>query len=112
MNGFDEAPLFAKTYDFVLWLDERTERFPKSQRFGLAARIMRHGTDALEAITLALKGFDRADNVDRADQSLALLRVHLRLATDRALLKQTQLVFAIGRTEELGRMIGGWKKRL
>ena len=69
-----EAPLFTKTYDLVLWLDERTQAFPKSQRFGLAARIMGH-------------------------------------ATDRKLLKARQLRFAVERIEELGRMVGGWKKR-
>ncbi len=112
MSAFDEAPLFAKSYDFVLWLDERTERFPKSQRFGFAVRIMGHATAVLDGITLALKGFERPENVDRADQALALLRVQLRLAADRELLKQSQFAFAIERAEEIGRMIGGWKKRL
>ena len=107
-----EAPLFAKTYDLVLWLDARTSAFPKHQRFGLAARIMGHAHDALEALTLALKGFDKLDNVDRADRALALLRVQLRLATDLKLLRHRQLQFAIGRIEELGRMVGGWRKRL
>ncbi len=108
----NEAPLFSKTYDLVLWLDERVESFPKNQRFGLARRVMDDAHDALEAVTLALKGFDQLENVDRADAALALLRVHLRLATDRKLLRQRQLTFAIERIEELGRMVGGWRKRL
>ncbi|MBI2376738.1 MAG: diversity-generating retroelement protein Avd [Deltaproteobacteria bacterium] len=107
-----EAPLFTKTYDLVLWLDERTEQFPKSQRFGAAARLTRHAVEALEAITLALRGFERPENVDRADAALALLRVHLKLAADRHLISERQMLHALGRVEELGRMLGGWRKRL
>ncbi|MBN2494268.1 MAG: diversity-generating retroelement protein Avd [Deltaproteobacteria bacterium] len=106
------APLFTRTYDLVLWLSERTESFPRSQRFGLAARIMAQAHGALESITLALRGFDREDNVERADAALALLWVYLRLACDRKLVRRRQLGFAIERIEELGRMVGGWKKRL
>ena len=113
MSAVDStAPLFTKTYDLVLWLGGRTGSFPKSQRFGLAARIMNQAYAALEAITLALKGFDRPDNVERADAAFALLRVYLRLAADQKLLRTRQLTFVIGRLEELGRMVGGWRKRL
>ncbi len=107
-----EAPLFTKTYDLVLWLMARTQSFPKSQRFVLGARVMDHAFEVLEAISLALRGFDRADNVARADSALALLRVYLRLAADSALLRRRQLVFATERIEELGKMVGGWQKRL
>jgi hypothetical protein len=106
------APLFTKTYDLVLWLSGRRASFPKSQRFALAARIMEQGYVALEAVTLALKGFDRPDNVERADAAFALLRVYLRLAADQKLLRARQLTFVVGRLEELGRMVGGWRKKL
>ncbi|MFH1176188.1 MAG: diversity-generating retroelement protein Avd [Acidobacteriota bacterium] len=108
----DEAPLFTRLYSLTAWLTERTQKFPKSQRFGLAARIDDSAYTALEGVTLALRGFDRVDNLDRADAALAVLRVYLRLATDARLLQKKQLLFAIAGVDEVGRMIGGWKKRL
>jgi len=32
-----ESPIFVKTFDFLKWILGRTEKFPKSQRFFLAA---------------------------------------------------------------------------
>lgn len=106
------APLFTKTYDLVLWLHGRTQDFPKSERFALAQRVMEHAITALEAVTLALRGIEKEDNVHRADAAFCMLRLHLQLATDLNLLRQRQLRFAAERLEELGRMIGGWQKKL
>lgn len=108
----NEAPLFTKAYDLVVWLTKRVLSFPKSHRFGLAARIMENSHAALEGVTLALRGFDRLEQVERADAALALLRVYLRLACDLHLLRTQQLYHAIERIEELGKMIGGWQKKL
>jgi len=33
------SPIFGKTYDFILWLLDHTEKFPKSERFRLARRL-------------------------------------------------------------------------
>ena len=107
-----EAPLFVKTYDLVVWLTQRTLTFPKQHRFGLAARIMEQAHQALESVTLALRGFERIENVERADAAFALLRVYLRLARDLELLRSQQLFHAIARIEELGKMLGGWQKKL
>ena len=39
MEAPKQSPIFAKTYDFVLWLLNLTEKFPKSERFRLARRL-------------------------------------------------------------------------
>lgn len=36
-----ESPLFSKTYDFVAWLIPLTIKFPRQQRFVLAATLQR-----------------------------------------------------------------------
>ena len=107
-----DAPLFTKTYDLTLWLAERTAGFPRIHRAGVAARINEQACRALEGVTLALKGFDRSESLEQADAAFALLRVYLRLACDLGALGRRQLLHAVGRVEECGRMVGGWKKRL
>jgi hypothetical protein len=34
-----ESPLFTKSYQFLLWVMQKTQKFPKSQRFVLASRL-------------------------------------------------------------------------
>ena len=35
----NESPIFVKTFDLLKWVIQRTEKFPKTQRFFLAKRI-------------------------------------------------------------------------
>ncbi|MDY6874857.1 MAG: hypothetical protein SWK90_01450 [Chloroflexota bacterium] len=39
MSRGKQSPIFAKTYDFLLWLLGRTARFPKNERFRMAKRL-------------------------------------------------------------------------
>ena len=36
-----QSPIFARTYDFVAWLIPLTIKFPRSQRFVMAAALQR-----------------------------------------------------------------------
>ena len=38
-----ESPLLEKTYDFLKWLMQATEKFPKTQRFVLAQKLQQTG---------------------------------------------------------------------
>ena len=40
-GGMKESPIFSKTYDFVAWLIPLTVKFPRQQRFVLAAALQR-----------------------------------------------------------------------
>jgi hypothetical protein len=38
-NTRKQSPIFSKTTDFLLWLLQHTEKFPKSERFRMAKRL-------------------------------------------------------------------------
>ena len=61
---------------------------------------------------LALKGFERDEQILRADEAATLLRAHLRLVHDCGGLPERQLVHVLGQLDEIGRQIGGWQRRL
>lgn len=110
---YDEAPLYVRAYDLVRYVLERTARFPKQQRFVLAARMEGAAFDLLDAVTLALlEPAGRLDRVRAADEAASRLRVAVRLSKDLALLRDNQAAFLHRELSEVGKMIGGWRKKI
>ena len=109
---FTEPPLFVKTYDFLLWLSQETLRFPRSQRFTLSARLENEGLELLKRLTLARLDVEKARNLKRCDGQLQVLRVLLRLARDLMVLSFKKYENGIRQLEEIGRLLGDWKKRI
>ena len=60
----DNPPVaVAKAYDFVLWLVQKVENFPKSHRFTIGERLVANGLDLL---TLPGKPFERCQPAGNA----------------------------------------------
>lgn len=112
-----QSPLFAKTYDLVLWLMQKTTRFPREHRFVTARfvqeAVLRFQENIIEAAALP-KG-DRAGKLSRltqADVELTKLRFHLRLCRDLGLLDPGPHRHVSQMVDEVGRLLGGWFKAL
>ena len=109
-----QSPIFAKTYDFLLWLIPATTKFPREHRFGLAAKVQaavyRFQEDLLEAGLSQGKGRSRA--LARADVSLAKVRFYIRLCRDLNLITPSQYQHAAKMETEIGRLLGGWRKQM
>ena len=107
-----QSPLFVKTYDFLLWLIPLTLKFPKSQRFLLAERLSKMALDFYEAVLSAvMEPESEGQWLDTADKLLTKIRLYLRLSCDLRCISLKQLEHATRLTDEIGRLIGGWKGR-
>ena len=102
-----EAPLFVQTLALAQWL---LANFAGEDP--LARRVHGNALDLLDHVVLALKGFGREEQVDEADRSAALLRVHLRLALELRRLDEDRYLYLAEEMDGIGRQIGGWQKRL
>ena len=108
-----QAPLYTRCYDLAAWLLERTERFPKHQRFVLAKRLQDEAWELLRAVTLALEHRrHRLARLMAADEAVTGLRLAARLCRDRALLRQAQVDHVCRELADIGRMLGGWLRSL
>jgi len=107
-----QSPLFVKTYDFLLWLIPLALKFPKSQRFLLAERLC---TMALEFYDLILEAVlepaQQDVKLDAADKLLTKIRLYVRLSYDLQCMSLGQLEYAARLMDEIGRLIGGWKRK-
>ena len=107
-----ESPIFARTYDLIQWLIEHAIKFPRSQRFILAQAITRNALRFEELLIEAGTGLNTADRLKEADAELAKLRVQVRRCHDMRLLSLGHYEHAIQRLTEIGRLLGGWRKKL
>ena len=107
-----QSPLFVKTYDFLLWLIPLTLKFPKSQRFLLAERLSGMALDFYDLIIAAVQQPQaKMGALDEADRLLTRIRLYLRLSHDLGCLSLGQFEHAARLMDELGRLIGGWKRK-
>ena len=107
-----QSPIFVKTYDFMLWLIPLTLKFPKSQRFLLAERLSSMALDFYDLILEAvLEPEWQAERLGAADKLLTKIRLYMRLSHDLQCLNPGQLEHAARQMDEIGRLIGGWKRK-
>jgi four helix bundle protein len=112
MDEKQQSPIFAKTSNFILWLLQHTESFPKSERFRLAKRIEDSAFDFYENLITAVKVSDKKRWLLTADLELDKLRLYLRLAHQRKLTNHEQYLFSAEALTEIGKLLGGWLKSL
>ena len=105
-----QSPIFTKTYDFILWLLNHTEQFPKSERFRLAKRTEDCAFNFYERIVEATRSRNPRAVLLDADLELDKLRLYLRLCHARKLTNADQYKYAAGILVEIGKLIGGWLK--
>lgn len=109
-----DSPIFVRTYDLLLWLVPRTLKFPREYRFNLVHHIQDGAHALLRAlIEAALAGDAQQEEamLRRADVELGQLRLNVRLSHDLKLLDGRGYNHASELLAEVGRLLGGWKRR-
>lgn len=108
-----QSPLFVKTSDFILWLLNHTESFPKSERFRMARRIEDSAFAFYERLIEATRSNKRKrQKLIEADVELEKLRLYVRMSHARKLTKPAQYHFAAQSLVEMGNLLGSWLKTL
>lgn len=107
-----ETPIFTRAYDFLTWLLPMTNHFPKAHRFTVTKRLLDAAFDLREQLEAAQhrRGKARGEQLDLADESLGKVRLYLRLSHQWAWMNSGQYEHAFKMVEEIGRLLGGWKK--
>jgi hypothetical protein len=101
-------PIYTRYYDLLGWILDKTGKFPKHMRYGLAQKIETVALRLLELFVEAVYRKDRHLLYGPVNIELEKLRVFLRLSHDRQLLGAEPLRFAVGEIDEIGRMWHGW----
>ncbi|MGH2486494.1 MAG: diversity-generating retroelement protein Avd [Ktedonobacterales bacterium] len=109
-----ESPLFARTYDLLRWLIPLTVKFPREQRFVLAAALQQSALQMHERLIEASYSHPSViiDKLIDVQVEVDKLRHYLRLSHDLELLTTGQYEHAAKSLLEVGRLLGGWRKSI
>jgi len=106
----NHAPVLEKMFQFLLWLIPAVEKFPRAQKFLLGDRIQTAALDVMEHLVEAAFSRDKLAMLNRANLQLEKLRCLFRLAFELKLMDMRRYEFATRALDEVGRMVGGWRK--
>ncbi len=107
----EELKLFVKWSEFLKWLLNTTEKFPKKVRFTFTTRIDNLALDILEnIIECRYDKNSRASKLKHINIELEKMRILLRICHELRYLPQNQYEYAMIRINEVGKMFSGWMK--
>lgn len=111
MDERKQSPIFTRTSDFILWLLDHTEKFPKSERFRMGKRLEDSAFAFYELLIEATRSTKRKRQLlIQADVELEKLRLFVRMSQQRKLTTLSQYHFASESLIEIGKLLGGWLK--
>lgn len=106
----DDPAVFSRWYETLLFLHEIAPRLPKVHRPTLVHRLLDHALSLMEVVTSLRYTRQRGALFLAADRHLDQVRVLGRLMCDLRVLSVKQYErLALG-ADEVGRMLGGWRK--
>ena len=104
------GPALEAMYRFLLWLVPAVEKFPRSQKFLLGDRVQATALEVLERLVEATYTRERMALLAQANLGIEKLRFLFCLAMDLRHLDLARYEHAARVLDEVGRMVGGWKK--
>jgi hypothetical protein len=107
----DELQLFIKWTEFLKWLLNTTEKFPKKVRFTFTTRIDNLALDILEdIIEFRYDKRARQSGFLKINIKFEKLRILFRLGHELQYLSNKQFEYAVTHINEVGKMTGAWLK--
>ena len=110
MNQRGEVIAVTRCYRITLWVFERVSRFPKNHKYTLGQKAENTMLEILENLIEASYTREKDLLLKRANLLVERMRYLVRLSKDLKLLGLGQYEFAGRELNELGSMIGGWRK--
>ena len=110
--SYQEMPIFTRTFDLLTWLLRLSNHFPRAQRHTVTQRMLGAAFDLRERLEEANlhRGAARLERLQCADESLARLRLYIRLAARWDWISAGQYQHGAKMLDEIGRLLGGWIK--
>lgn len=105
-----ELKVIADFYDFMLWLIQHTEKFPRHHRYSLGLAMENRLQTILALLLQAKYSKDKTSALASANLELEVLRFQIRLAKDLKALPVKSHGYAAEVMQSVGAQIGGWLK--
>jgi hypothetical protein len=105
-----DSPIFVRCDELVIWIMRTTLRYPRHYRAALGRFIQEAALRLQRELVAAARRTDKRHALQAADEALHELRLLIRQSEHLGLLTSGQFEHAVRLNDEIGRMIGGWRK--
>ncbi|MFN0280004.1 MAG: diversity-generating retroelement protein Avd [Pyrinomonadaceae bacterium] len=106
-----ELTVIQKTYDLILWWVPIIDRFPRSHKYGLGARIENLLYQILEELVAAKFEKSKTERLSLVNIKLEVLRHQARLLLDLKVFDGKKLHYVTELINGVGREVGGWLRQ-
>ena len=106
----ENYPVFVKWMNVLDWILDRVEKFPKAVRYTFGNRMVELSLYITESIIEAIYTKERQYILTKTNLYIEKLRVFFRLSYKRRYISARQFEFISSRLDEIGKMIGGWRR--
>src|SRR4051812_34699106 len=107
-----DSPIFARCDALVLWVLQATVRYPRHYRAALGKATQEAALRLQRELISAARRCDKRAALQAADEALHELRVLLRQGQTLSLMTIGQYEHVARLVDEVGRLLGGWRKSL
>ncbi|HOW72828.1 MAG TPA: diversity-generating retroelement protein Avd [Phycisphaerae bacterium] len=106
----EELKVIADFYDFMLWMIQHTEEFPRHHRYSLGLAMENRLQTILTLLLTAKYSREKVEALNKANLEMEVLRFQVRLAKDLGVLPVKSHGFAAQTMQSIGSQVGGWVK--
>lgn len=106
------SPVFARCDELVVWVMRVTVRYPRPYRAALGKATQEAALLLQRQLIAAARRRDKRSAIQAADEALHELRILLRQGLTLTLISLGQYEHAARLVDEVGRLIGGWRRSL
>ena len=107
-----DLKIFQKVYDFLIWTKSAVQRFAKVHKYSLGVQLENETIELIRQITRTnFKRGNKSELIDECFVRYEMIKVLIRLSADYKLLTMRQYEFASNELDEIGRLLGGWRRR-
>ncbi|MBA3948212.1 MAG: diversity-generating retroelement protein Avd [Herpetosiphonaceae bacterium] len=107
-----DSPIFARCDELVRWIIPATVHYPRPYRASLGRATQEAALLLQRQLIAAARRRDKRAALQAADEALHELRVLLRQGEALHLLSLNQYAHVARLVDEVGRLLGGWRKSL
>jgi len=104
--------LYQKMLELTEYAYIALRQFPKSEKFGLAADIKNQIYTVLRLMITTNKRYYKKTTMQDMDIEHEILRRQVEMAKNLKFLPFKKFAILIEKVDEVGRLIGGWKKKI
>lgn len=112
MPRYSHLPIYIKTYELVKIVYRIVAQFRKEYKYTLGAELQAIIWEILDEVirTNSLADAEKKEGIEKISRLFDRFKIRFRFAYEIGLMTDKKFSVAQKEMEEIGRMVGGWKK--